>query len=328
MGKKRLRSGAGGNSPLDLTAFFGENWRRDFGDNSHKQSYRIRNRSKQGKSRSLQERLKSLSLTLPPSYAVGSSLGEPLSTGRKIKAIKSLPPASSGSRAADDLPPLSFRRTPHVEPLQQSPVQQLTFRGHDNLGRNLELGASDVLDSNRKQISPCSATSRGASGRESTTGDAPSVLPPKDVRHCFQKREYSEPSALRIPNTATKMAVNDKCNAELLGAQETLRALLKEHKRLGAAMRRRRLEACLGTGGEMGVRRHGRVRGQGRPRTDIDRRGRRNNHQHERNKAGGADRRRRRPHAHQLLFMAEADIQEAELCQMRLEDAEATNLLQ
>ncbi len=139
------------------------------------------------------------------------------------------------------------------------------------------------------------------------------------------------PEALRIPNAATKMSVDDRCTSEILSSQATIRALLKEQKKLGDAMQRRRLEACLGGGGpasESAVLR----RRRGKPTGHTGRRARRKGQQRKlkgEEGVAGSERSaaKRVSRAHPLLFMAEADIQKAELDQMRLEDAEAAILI-
>lgn len=124
------------------------------------------------------------------------------------------------------------------------------------------------------------------------------------------------------------MSIDDRCTTEILDARAGIRALLNEQKELGDAMRRRRLEACLGDGGTVGestvrTRRGGPTGDAGRRRAagkKLLRKG---------EGRGNGTRRaaRSRSHAHPLVFMEEVDVQKTELDQMRLEDAEATLLM-
>lgn len=134
---------------------------------------------------------------------------------------------------------------------------------------------------------------------------------------------------IRTPNAATKMSIDDRCTAEILGARSGLRALLNEQKKLGDAMRRRRLEACLGDGGTRNASAVRKRRGE--PTGDTGRR-RRVARKQLLQKAGGRGKAmreaaKRGSHAHPLVFMEEGDVQKTEIDQMRLEDAEATTLM-
>jgi len=132
---------------------------------------------------------------------------------------------------------------------------------------------------------------------------------------------------LRIPNAATKMSIDDRCTSEILGARTMLRALLNEQKKLGAAMRRRRLEACLGDDStEIGsaVRRQRREpKGDSGYQRAARKKPLRKRGGRGKDVPGAAT---RGSHAHALVFMGEEALQKTELNQMRLEDAEATHL--
>lgn len=139
-------------------------------------------------------------------------------------------------------------------------------------------------------------------------------------------QDWSAASELRVPNATVKMAVDDKCNAEALEERSILRVLLQKQQFMAEAMRQRRLEACLGRGGKLGL-----SPDRQKPLTvPIGRRGRPRGHRRHndcKDSAGEARFRSATQGAHPLLFMSEADLQSVELEQMRLEDAEATHLL-
>lgn len=298
----------------------------------HQQRHGTKHRPKRGKAAALQARLESLSLTLAPSHGMGES-------GSPAMAASSADTHHRRASAPVDAVPSVLPRgqAPHhkVEPLPSKVQdhhrhQPPTCCVDEDAAAALGSGVPDS-SSNGNQVPSTSnaavGTMVGLKHGHTTCEDKPqqaaSYLPSNTIN-----QNAHVVDALRIPNAATKMSVDDRCTSEILGARATLRALLNEQRKLGGAMRRRRLEASLGDGSndsEGGVRRR-----RGKPTRHAGRRRSHHSDQLRRLKDGGRGGRglaKRRSRAHPLLFMTEVDVQNAELGQMLLEDAEATHLL-
>ena len=326
--------------PLDLGRIIGNPDRQQRGLRSQRNG--TRKSFKQGKAAALQARLESLSLALAPSYGVGDSV--PLTT---VPSFQGSHRRFSDCVSNNVLPQERNPINTEVEqfPLQQQQQQQPACGVDEGLREDPTRGVSSggVLDGSGCRSSgqrgslpvhvsagTAVALSHSRISRADDTQQADISLP-RSEGTSVQDPRAPVVEALRIPNAATKMSVDDRCTSEILGSQATIRGLLKEQQKLGHAMQRRRLEACLGNDGA--PRESARVRQRrGKPRGDTGQRTRRNDKL--RRLKGGEDtgevRRRatkRLPHAHPLLFMTEGDVQKTELDQMRLEDAEATCLL-
>lgn len=326
--------------PLDLGRILGN---LDRQQRSVHQQHGAKKRGKWGKAAALQKRLESLSLAMAQSSGVDQSLA--LSNPHHV--------------AGDDVPPVLTRGTnphhdkdgplPHVR--DQPPQQCRQQQQHNNHQRPV-CCANEVLQRASERGSRYGLALVGHISSEQQMPCASSIAPEEAVlkrgrrgsedfaqqadRSCVlsgTSKDASWPYAhfatLRIPNAAAKMSIDDRCTSEILDARARLRALLHEQKKLGDAMRRRRLEACLSDGGiesESAVR----TRRGGGPTGDSGRR--RAARKKSLRKPGGRgekdrDTARRGSHAHPLLFMEEVDVQKTELDQMRLEDAESSHLL-
>lgn len=319
--KKRPRTtlAAAADGPLDLAAVLGESWRLDLsGKPCHRDKARLKvaNRSKRGKAATLQARLEALSLQLVPSHEEVAA--DPLATkSRTPRRASFKPSAAAGSRSpCGTLLPLG----PDCHVGRQSDSRGQPGGGAiDAFVEEPECAVpGDEDSSSTKKIMPNDPQRGLTIPRQDSTPLAPPV--PTQINQSGP-RQPQEPEVtsrgLRIPNAATKMSVDDRCNAELLGARATLRLLLREQRRLGEAMRQRRIAACLVKGSEAGhIRR-------GKSTAPLGRRERRRHGGRGRLGEAPGLRRRLSPNAHPLLFMAEADLQKVELEQMRLEDAEA-----
>ena len=338
--KKRLRSEVARGGPLDLTAFFGEKWlfARTSMDAKHdNKGNKTMRRSKTGKAGASKMRLEALSLAMAPSHGTGASIpavGDSSSTLMTKEPKRSHPAASSScGSASDDASPLALHQS-GVGPLPREVRLPPPVSPSDGAWEEKsEFASSGILDHHLLQQQKKSAVVRPRDSfeRYHALTDAPppqtASLPPKEVvvAQIPQPQESNTVwNALRVPSATTKMAADDKYNAELLEERATLRALLTKQKQLVEAMRLRRLEACLGTPGGLGARKRGRKQ-MGR----TGRRGRHGNNQRKLStgERGGVVRMRGPAHSHPLLFMAEGDVQKVEQDQMRLEDAEARHLL-
>lgn len=299
------------NSPLDLTAILdAEGLRCD----SRKESYRRarKNRSKQSNTAALKARLESLSLLLAPSHGIdGASapsivLDEPRHAHHDKRPPVCLVPccpqqASSGAPTSSVAPP----------------------RQHENLQLQIQDHQAQYYRENPEcaSVAVASETRRHHTPLDTSNLSNPTLTKTETGQKCELLNEWNDINALRDPNAATKMAVDDRCNAELLDARTALRMLLKEQTKLREAICRRRLEARLGTNG---IKLRKNVSVNGKSNTRNGRRGHRRHGQH--SARVGAGDARRRAHAHPLLFMDEDELQKVELDQMNLADAEAVHL--
>lgn len=350
--KKRSRSEVATSGPLDLTAFFGEKWlfARTSMDAKHHNKGNSKNmrRSKSGKAGASQMRLESLSLAMAPSHGAGASVpvvGDPSSTLATKEPKRSHPAVSSScaSSAPADVSSLLAVRQSGVGPLLREVPLPQSIRPSEEVwvGKSSEIASPPGIPQQKQQQqkqpqehSESTSVVAGSFERCHTLVDAPpplpapSLLPKQEVVALIRQPQQPNTvwNALRVPRATTKMAVDDRYNAELLEERATLRALLAKQKLLGEAMRVRRLEACLGTRGGLGARKQGRKQ-MGR----IGRRGQHIKNQKKKFKVGGEGsgvvQMRGPTHSHPLLFMTEGDVQKNERAQMRLEDAEATHLL-
>lgn len=329
--KKRFRNAeVVDNGPLDLTVILGQGWRRDVNKKHQKTSYKTRNRSKQRKYGALQARLSSLSLLLPASHDVGSpfqSAGELSSTheNKQAPATSSFRQACSSGLHIDASPDL--QRQPYQISIKHGArTQPKTFDEDDPLEKKPEREPICEIQSNVRQKKTARLAKKMSeppgkqdTGQHRSTNAAPVFLVPNQNVQSPPLQGWNSNSLLRMPNPATKMSVDNRCNAELLDARATLRVLLKQQKQLGEKLRQRRLEACLGTGG-------GTARRKNKPLRQSFRQGRRHNNQTRNLSSGEVGVQSISAHAHPLLFMTEAGLQELELKQMQIEDAEATVL--
>lgn len=313
-GKKSSRLGTTDiitNSPLDLTAILDAEGLRC---GSRKKSYRRarKNRSKQSNTAALKARLESLSLLLAPSHGIdGASapsvvLDEPRHAHHDKRPPVCLAPccpqqASSGTPSSIVAPPRQHQNLQHK-------IQDNQAQYHRE---NPECASVTVASETRWHQTPLDTSI--------LTNPTPTQTETEQKSELFH--EWNDTSALRDPSVATKMAVDDRCNAELLDARTALRMLLKEQTKLREAMCRRRLEVRLGTNG---VKLRKSVLVSGKSNTRNGRRGRRRHGQH--NARVGAGEARRRDYAHPLLSMDEDELQKVELDQMNLADAEAVHL--
>lgn len=322
--------------PLDLGRIIGNLERQQRGVFS--QRYGARNSFKQGKAAALQARLESLSLTLAPPYGVEKSI--PSATATSLEGCHH----HVSDNMSNVLPHECKPKRINVEPLPQQHQHQhqhYPARGIDEDLHGDSVRGGAVLNGSSKSSGQHASLTAPVLAGTAVALNHNHVARVDDT----QQRHISLPSsgspsvraphapsleALRIPNAATKMSVDDRCTSEILGSQATIRALLKEQKNLGDDMQRRRLEACLGDGGaaseSVGLRRR-----RGKPTGHDGRRARRKDQLRKlkgEGGTGGGERRvtKRVARAHPLLFMAEADIQKSELDQMRLEDAGAAIL--
>lgn len=322
--------------PLDLGRILGN---LDRQQRSLHRQHGTKNHPKQGKAAALQKRLESLSLALAPSSGVGQSPALPSTHHHDLPPV--LPRGQNPHHdkvgplpLGHDQPPQHHQ--PHRNNHHQRPVCGANQVLHGASERGSGCGGALVGNSSSEQQICCTnsiATEETAvltHGHRSGEGD-----PQQADTSCSTGKEnrpaslpHTHFATLRIPNAATKMSVEDRCTSEILGARAGLRALLNEKTKLGDAMRRRRLEACLGdggTGGESAVRTR-----RGEPTGDTrHRRAPRNKLLRKRGGRGREIQRaaKRRSHAHPLFFMEEVDVQKTELDQMRLEDAEAAHLM-
>lgn len=360
--KKRSRSEVATSGPLDLTAFFGEKWlfARASMDAKHHNKGNTKNmrRSKSGKAGASQMRLESLSLAMAPSHGAGASVpvvGDQSSTLTTKEPKRSHPAVSSsctsGSPAGSS--PLLAVLQSGVRPLLREVPLPQSVRPSEEVweGRSSEIASPPGIpqqkqqEQQQQQQQPQEQQPQEHSASTAVVVavsferchalvdappplSAPSLLPKQEVVAliCQPQEPNTVWNALRVPRATTKMAVDDRYNAELLEERAVLRALLAKQKLLGEAMRLRRLEACLGTRGGLGARKQGRKQ-MGR----IGRRGQHIKNQKKKFKVGGEGsgvvQMRGPTHSHPLLFMTEGDVQKNERAQMRLEDAEATHLL-
>lgn len=144
------------------------------------------------------------------------------------------------------------------------------------------------------------------------------------MRRNTQPCTLSNPSELRVPSAAVKMALDDMCNAQVLDARSALRVVAKERAALEEAILPLRLETCLGI-----TKKRNSNHFLKRQYQAPHQRGRRRRIQKQRRSGEGVtkDEGRRQARIHPLLFITEPDLQKAELNFMRLEDAEASHLL-
>lgn len=328
--------------PLDLGRILGNLNGYHQQKSLHQKQHGTKHRSKKGKTAALQARLESLSLTLAPSYGVGESGSPAMATSSEgPNHHRASAPVVSSSRLQGQIS--QHEVEPLLTPCDQPKAQQFHHRHQPTCCEDEDDAAArggGVSDKsgNGKQAPLTSSVAIGTAltpkyGHTATCEDGPQqAIFSVPSSHTINQKGAHGVDALRIPNAATKMSVDDRCTSEILGARATLRALLKEQRKLGGAMRRRRLEACLGDGSnnsESGLRRR-----RGKPMGHTGRRRIHSNAQLRSRKRGGGDVRgggggpaKGQPHAHPLLFMTEVEIQNAELDQMALEDAEVTHLL-
>lgn len=313
--------------PLDLGRILDNLDRQQRSLHKH---HAMKNHSKQGKAAALQKRLESLCLALAPSSGVDQS------------------PAVSNpdhhDDAVDDVAPVLTReRNPHhskdgsLPQVRDQPPQPHQQRQQQHYNHRVPICcANDVLRGVSERGSCCGVDLVGNSSSEQQQIPCASSIAAKEVisLKCGHKssEDITKPCApiatSRTPSPATKMSIDDRCTSQILGARTRLRALLTEQKKLGDAMRRRRLEACLGDGGpgSAGTIRKRRVEPAGGT-------GRRRSARKTSIRNGGGRGRdmwraeKRCSRAHPLVFMEEVDVQKTELNQMRLEDAEAAQLM-
>lgn len=329
------------NGPLDLTAILdAESLRRDSCKKSHRKARN--NRSKESNAAALKARLESLSLLLAPSHGIDRASAQSAAADEPRHAHYDRSPpaclspccppqASLEAPASSVAPPWQHQNTQLQIQEHQAPVP---LNHRENTGCR---AVAVVVSETRRHQAPLDTSNSNNSNlvdvveqtRQDHTGDGndlSNTTPTQQTKTELKPELFQEwkdtTSALRVPSAATKMAVDDRCNAELLGARTTLRMLLKEQTKLREAMCRRRLEARLGTNGRKLLKN---VLVSGKHSTRIGHRGRRRHEQHNARVRAG-DARTRLVHAHPLLFMGEDELRKIEVDQMSLEDAEAVHL--
>lgn len=328
--------------PLDLGRILG-NLEIHEQQRSQQQQFEANSRFKQGKALALRARLDSLSPLLAPSHGVCCSSPSPAATSsecpdRGQTDQSQRPPNGDGDRDPSEM---LLQHHPQRKPAsgvpnvredkptfetcsgQQTPSAIVTPSAagcaleHDYTPQQIEGKITDTEQ-------------RATNALPSNVSNGDAVVP--------RGRHTPGVDALRVPNGPTKMSVDDRCTSDILGARATLRALHNENKKIGGAMRRRRMESCLG---DVGSRVGGSVsKGRDKPIGYTTRR-KRSRHDgrmrrtpknvvggtEEKGVRGAAAKHRFHPHAHPLLVMAEADLQKIEQDQMQLEDTGGSHLL-
>lgn len=157
----------------------------------------------------------------------------------------------------------------------------------------------------------------------------PDVLIYHEQDSCSQAWGRGEQD-LRIPKAAVKIAVDDRCNAEVLQEQSFLRAIFREHAEIAMMIRERRFRASLTTKGGVGFRRRTSRLSSRSSTTKAQQRPQGRRHggisgAEASGGSGGSPHGLPGVHRHPLAFMTEAELQQIELKEMRLEDAEAAH---
>lgn len=154
---------------------------------------------------------------------------------------------------------------------------------------------------------------------EHMLGKGPLSSTHKSCQQFSCTQEWKSASELRIPKAAVKMAVDDRCNAEVLEERSILRSLYAEHAKIVSKMRQRRLDVSLAMRGRLdsSLQKYS---------SALVGRKSRNHEKRKKGKAGARDSRRLHHTIQPLLLMTEAELQENELENMQLEDAESAHL--
>lgn len=323
--KNRLRPSA--SEPLDLSAVLGEEWQSNQDDDSrHRRKISTHDRNEQKSRRRrvvvMQKKLKSLSICLAPSSGAVASFPAGGHVYPQGSLYDHTPTALDPPISSIDASTARLGRHQRLE--QRGGCGNIAEQKTDS---NMALAQHASRDGPgggaTKDLGSISFGDQHDTWNNSATKVSTDVPQTKTQEKRSTKHIIFDSSALRIPNTATRMFIDRKYNDEMLGARAALRELVREQAELGKDTHRLRPQANLDKRGGLD---EGVSRRHDNPAALTGLQGRRR-----REKAPGgsvSSARRIRKHSSALCplpFYSERALRQYEITQMGLEDSMAHN---